>query len=742
MIKITGKILRIIYRNNDFLIAKMVKNDDKSAELTIVGSIYGVDTGEEINVNGKWNEHPKYGKQLQVERWERPIPKTEEQVEQFLASKLIKGCGKKQAKEIVKKYGADAIKVIEDEGVSCLLEIRGIGEKRAEQIVESLKATFEIQNIMMELQPYGITPNMIMRAYKEFKSNTAEVILKNPYELMTLKLVSFQKADEIARRIGIMPNAKCRMEACINHVLRENCFKSGHCYLTEDRLIKETQLALNHNVDPDDQVTIKEIEQTLGQMEIEKTIVIEGNAVFPAYLHNSEVRVAQRISRKMRRRDGGAMPSIEIAIRDYQKREGLVLAEGQRNAIKRLLLENVLILTGGPGTGKTTSVKAIIDVYKQHYKRHSIGLAAPTGRASRKLAEVTGMEAFTIHRMIGMRPNEPEPEFNERNPLPYDLIIIDEVSMVDVKLADLLLSAVADETKILFVGDTDQLPSVGPGNFLRDIFQAGVPHVRLTEIFRQARESQIVTNAHRVNKGKPILLDPKKDDFYFIGREEPAAIAETIKQSILRFLRRGYSAEDLLVLSPMRKGEIGTENMNVILQETLNPPSKHKQEVKRGKTTFREGDKVIQTVNNYEKYVFNGDIGVVKSIETEIDQETSKEQHVLYCRINGEYVAYKDEEINQLELAYSITVHKSQGGQAPIVLMPVSTNHYIMLARNLIYTGITRAEEKVVLVGTKRALEIAIKNNKIVKRNTMLKERITAYIKDIGGPGEDFSVVL
>ena len=739
---VKGKITRIIYLNEDFLIAKLLLNERKS-EITIIGSIYGVDIGEEISVTGEWSEHPKYGKQLQVERWERPVPKTEEQVEQFLASKLIKGCGKKQAKEIVKRYGANAIKVIEREGESCLLDIWGIGKKRAKQIVESIQATFEIQNIMIQLQKYGITPNMIMRAYKEFKSNTAEVILNNPYELMQLKLVGFQRADEIARRIGIMPNSKYRMEACIDHVLRENCSKSGHCYLLEDEVIKATQLALNHNVETDDKVTTQEVEQTLGQMEIGKRVAIEGGAVYPTYLHKSEVRVAQRLSRKMRGSRGGeAMPSVEKAIREYQKREGLVLAEGQRDAIRKILKENILILTGGPGTGKTTSVKAVIDVYKQHYRRHEIGLAAPTGRASRKLAELTGMEASTIHRMIGMRPDEPEPVFNEHNPLPYDLVIVDEMSMVDIRIADLFLSAVSDKTKLLFVGDTDQLPSVGPGNVLRDMLQAGIPHVRLTEIFRQAQKSQIVTNAHRINQGKRILADPEKNDFFFIGREEPEAIAETIRRSVLRFLEKGYTKEDLLVLTPMRRGVIGTVELNSLLQEALNPPSLDKKEVKRGKIIFREGDKVIQNINNYEKDVFNGDIGIVERIATEVDEETDYKHTVTYCRINDEIVPYVDQEIQQIELAYAITVHKSQGGQAPIVIMPVSTSHYIMLARNLIYTGITRAEKKVVLVGTKKALNIAVRNNKIAKRNTKLTERIVTYIGRTEKVGEQMQHIL
>jgi exodeoxyribonuclease V alpha subunit len=389
---------------------------------------------------------------------------------------------------------------------------------------------------------------------------------------------------------------------------------------------------------------------------------------------------------------------------------------------------NVLILTGNPGTGKTVTTKALIDIYRQKNKNAYIGLCAPTGRAARRLAEVTGMEASTIHSMIGFRQGM-EPEHDRHNPLPYDFIIVDEVSMMDIQLAYYLLEAIRPGTKVLFVGDVDQLPSVNPGNFLNDVINAGIPTVKLTEIFRQAQESQIIINAHRINKGQSIIIDESKNDFYFLHKEDPKEIAQLIKKSVLRFIQLGYSIEDILVLSPMKKGPIGTQELNRMLQEAVNPPSPAKDEWKVGKTVFRQGDKVIHTKNNRIKGLNNGEMGIVTRVGIHYDDEGMAHE-ALFCNFMGREVFYLKEELKELQLAYCITIHKSQGGQAPIVIMPVSTSHYIMLARNLIYTAITRAEEKVVMIGTKKALNIAVRNNKILQRNTRLTERLIKELEN------------
>lgn len=640
----------------------------------------------------------------------------------------MKGCGEKRAKQIVDVLGENALDIIMQEGEDCLLPIRGIGHQKASSIVTSVRSSFEVQQIMMELSKYGISTSIVVKAYKEFGSNTLDIIKRNPYQLTKLDLIGFLKADEIAKRLGIMPNSMFRIESCVDYMLKKMCFDFGHCFIPEVELIDGVLKVLNHNTDV--HITRDEVEQGIFQLEENGRVIIEEGGIYPPFLYRSEKRLAQRLLRFMRSgSDNVNMAAIDAAIKDYQVRFKMVLAEGQREAIRKLFTENLLILTGGPGCGKTASVKAVIDVYQRLHSVARIALAAPTGRASRKLTEVTGLDAATIHRLINFRPGE-EPEFNESNPLEADLLIVDEISMMDIQLADLLFRAInPNKTKVLLVGDQDQLPSVNPGNVLKDMLDAGVPHVRLTEVFRQAQNSQIVTNAHRINKGESIVIDPAKQDFYFIQREKPEEIAATIRNSVVRFTQLGYTSADILVLSPMKKGPIGTEELNRVLQETLNPSAPHKEEIAVGKTIFRVGDKIIQTKNNYTKEVFNGDIGTIDRIDYLLDKEGQvTEEKGLYCTINGQMVTYTKEELHELQLAYSITIHKSQGGQAPIVIIPVSTSHYILLARNLIYTGITRAESKVVLVGTKKALQIAINNNKIVARYTRLAKRI---IEDI-----------
>lgn len=717
---LTGIIDRIIYRNADFLIADLKKDGQ---ELTIKGSILGVKQGEEITVYGNWEQHPKYGKQFSVERWERPIPETKEQAIAFLASPLIKGCGEKRARTIVEYLGTNSIERIAEEGTECLTPIRGIGKKKAEKIVDSVISTFEIQKIIAELLQYGITANMAMRLYKAYEANATAVVKENPYNLTDLNLVGFYKADEIAKKIGIPPLSGYRIDACVQFVLKEKCFQMGHCYLPEDELIEETIRVLNHNTN--EKVSEDEVLQSISNLE-EIRIIIEDGCVYPRTLYISEERLSWKLNKMRGFTRGEAMPSVEKLIKDYQKKQNIVLAEKQREAIRELFKENLFILTGNPGTGKTTVIRAMLNIYKELHPKHDIALCAPTGRASRKLAEVTGHPALTIHRLIGLRPGE-EPEFNEEHPLPCQLIVVDEMSMVDVQLASRLLAAIDQNAKVLFVGDVDQLPSVNPGNVLKDMIEADIPNIKLTEIFRQAQESQIVMNAHRVNQGKSLLIDENKSDFYFIQKEDPKTIARLIVKSAVRFLELGYSIEDILVLSSMKKGPIGTVVLNEALQQALNPAGSQKKEWHKGNIIFRQGDKIIQVKNNYTKGVFNGDIGTIVDI-TKVESEEDDMVDTIVCDFMGEKVYYTKEELKELQLAYAITIHKSQGGQAPIVIIPVSTSHYIMLARNLIYTGMTRAESKMVFIGTKKAMSIAVGNNEVTQRNTKLAERIFDHL--------------
>ncbi|RST57360.1 ATP-dependent RecD-like DNA helicase [Siminovitchia terrae] len=720
-----GTLKDVVFRQEDFLIGYM--ETDKRERIKIKGSLYGVEKGEEIAIKGKWETHPKYGRQFAVETWERPIPQTKEQVIAFLASPLVKGCGPKQAVMIYEKLGENAIDIIGEIGESCLEGIRGIGPKRRNKIVESVRSTFEVQKVISELLVYGITAEVAMKAYKEFGPNAAAIIQENPYELIKLDNIGFLKADEIARKIGILPISSFRIDACMEFVLTKTCYSSGHCYVEEHELFKQVELALNHHSSGDDIVTMEEIEQSVLRLDGDTIVIDEDGSIYPKRLFNYETSLARKLSRLRGSRGGEAMSFLEKQITTYQKKNRIILAEKQREAVKRLFFEQMLILTGGPGTGKTTVVKAMIDVFKSVYPKAQIALAAPTGRASRKLSDVTGQEAKTIHSLIGYRPGD-KPEYNNDNKLPANLLVVDEVSMVDLHLMHLLLQAVEDDTKILLVGDTDQLPSVNPGNVLADMIQAGIPTVRLTDVFRQAEESQIVTNAHRINKGKPLLIDTTKNDFYFIRKEQPEHIAQLAVLSVVRFMNLGYDLSDIMVLSPMKKGPVGTITLNQMLRDTINPKTVYTNEWKVGDRVFRVGDKILQKKNNRDKDVYNGDIGIIRAIDKHFDTELNEHIQILTANFGGRNVTYKRGDMDQIELGYAITIHKSQGGEAPIVIIPMTTSHYIMLARNLVYTGLTRAKEKAVFIGTDRAMNMAIANDKITKRNSRLSERIITEI--------------
>lgn len=714
----TGMIEHFFCQKEDFIIARW--RSEKGERFTIVGSLYGADRNELLTIRGQWKMHPKYGQQLEIDYWERPLPKTRDQIISFLCSKFVKGCGPKRAAAIVKHLGEDALGRIMTEGSHCLTAISGINANLAEQIADSIKSNFAIQQVMMKLLPYGITPNMVAKLYKQYGDEAAEIIRNNPYRLTELDQISYLKADEIAEKVGFNLQSPFRIDACIHYLLNERCYTGGHCFVPAKELITKVSELLKQRAP----VSSDAVLDSIIQLSMHKQIEWEGERVYPVSLYHYESKLAQKLA-YMVGRSGEAMPMVETMIRQYQTEHRMVLAEKQREAIRELFRRRFLIVTGNPGTGKTTVVKAMLELYKKKYPDHRIGLAGMLGRVARNLKKLTGLEAETAHMMLGFKPGG-EPQYNEALPLPYDLIFVDEWSMADVQTAYFFFQAVGLHTKVVLIGDSDQLPSVGPGNVLRDMMDAGLPHIRLTEIFRQAQNSQIVMNAHRINQGQPIVVDPLKDDFYFIEQSDPNRIAHLIERSFLRFIEKGYNVQDILVLAPMKKGVIGTEELNTRLQAAVNPPSTQKAEWVLGERVYRQGDKIIKSKrNDYIKGVLNGDIGVVKGVGFARDDEGNvTEEKVLICEIEGKVVQFKQDELSTIRLAYACTIHKTIGGQAPVVIMPVSTSHHRMLQRNLIYTGMTRAERVFVAIGTQKALSIAIQNNQAVNRNTGLSQRI------------------
>lgn len=727
--ELKGTITVYLFQSDNFSIAKF--KTDKGAETVIKGDLHGISPAEVIKVFGVWENHPKYGLQLSVQRWERPIPSTKEQIVKFLTSPLVKGCGEKRAEAIVDKLGEEAIEIINRDGEKALDGIKGIGEKFKKSITESIRTTFEVQKVAKELSEFGITTNIAIQIYKAYESDSVEIIKKNPYRLFSLNLMSFHKVDDLAlNQMNKNYFSLSRIEACINYVLKRECHRGGHSYISEKILIQEVIKELNINQPNDKQVNQDDVEQGIYHLLEKKRVIWEGDRVYHNALFQYEDRAARKLSSMNRKITKGKINITEQDLMNYQKNNQIILSEKQKEGVQSVFENQVTVLTGGPGTGKTTLLKAIIEMYQKKVKKPRITLVAPTGRASKKLSEVTGLDASTIHRAIGIKKVGEEPEFHRRNHLKSDFVIVDEMSMTDIQLLSLLLDAVSYKTRLLFVGDIDQLPSVNPGNVLMDLITAGIPTIQLEEVFRQNENSQIIQNAHRMNRGESLSIDHSKGDFYMIERSNDLAIASTILQSFKRFIELGYSISDILVLSPMKAGEVGTEQLNLRLREELNPKRLKKREIKIGEKIFREGDKVIETENDADRDVYNGDIGVVKKIVAD-SSKSEKSDIVLHCDYSGRLITYTKEQLKSLELAYAITIHKSQGGETPILIMPVTMRHKSMLARNLYYTAITRAKEVVVLVGDYNALNYAIQNQTKGTRNSSLDEMLLEYRKKL-----------
>ncbi len=716
---IEGVLERIVYVNEEtsYTVARLQEKGRKELT-TVVGKLISVAPGETLRLEGSWVRDKKYGEQFRVENYCSIVPASLNGIEKYLGSGMIKGIGAVMARRIVKKFGLETLEIIEDNPRK-LLEVEGIGEFRLSKITQAWEAHKEIKEVMIFLQGHGVSSNYAIKIYKHYGKDSIRVVRENPYRLAAeISGIGFKQADKIARNLGLELNSVIRAEAGVIFVLNQ-LSNEGHVYYPREGLIKKSQKLLD--------IEDKEIiEQAIFELTAQDRVKIEElpggeEAVYLKPLFIAEESSAGQLKALI------STPLLPIqidlvkALAWVKRQSRISLSPEQKLAIEKAVGSKVMIITGGPGTGKTTIVNSIIRILERKGQR--ILLAAPTGRAAKRLSDTTGRPAKTIHRLLEYSPQKGGFQRNRENPLPADLIIVDEASMIDILLLNHLLKAIPLPARLILVGDIDQLPSVGPGNVLKDIINSQqVEVVKLTEIFRQARESLIVVNAHRVNSG--VLPRIKEDEeaglseFYFIEREEPERALEAVLELVSRRIpdRFGFDPmEQTQVLSPMHRGLLGVENLNFELQQRLNPNG---QELVRGARRFRIRDKVIQSINNYEKEVFNGDIGIIEGIDLE-EQELS-------VRFDGRVVGYDFSELDELMLAYAISVHKSQGNEYPAVVIPLLTQHYLLLQRNLLYTAITRAKRLVVIVGVKKALTMAVKNARVKQRYTLLGTRLGA----------------
>ena len=723
--KLRGVVERITYQNpeNGYTVLKCaVKN--YTDLVTVIGNLLDVNVGSVLLIDGNWKVDSKYGRQFVAESWEETLPATVFGIEKYLGSGLIKGVGPKFAKRIVGLFGTDTMDVIECD-ISRLKEVEGIGEKRIRQIHESWERQKEIKNVMLFLQDHGVSTSFAAKIYRQYGNDSIAKVKENPFRLADdIWGIGFKTADSIAEKLGIGKEAFVRLRSGIMYTL-SSLADEGHVYAYKGQLIKRATELL--------EAEESSIVMTLDQMLADKDVISEpvseekGDAIYLPPFYYAEVGVAAKIRKLLqnpaqdrlwtslmeaRKRTGNKALSIDV--KKIEAKIGMEYDEIQADAIRQAAVSKIMILTGGPGTGKTTTTKGIISAYQSFGLK--ILLAAPTGRAAKRMTETTGLEAKTIHRLLECKPPEGYQK-NEENPLEGDVLIVDECSMIDLVLMNSLLKAIPAGMRVVLVGDIDQLPSVGAGNVLRDLIDSGmVPVIRLTRIFRQAQTSRIIMNAHRINEGQmPDLSNGKETDFFFTTKEDPEEAVREIVSLVQHKLSRYYRtpSSQIQVLTPMQKGVVGAMNLNLALQEALNPQGDG---LRRSGFIFRRDDKVMQIRNNYDKEVFNGDIGIIESVD--LQNRTLKvnfDQHV---------VEYESSELDELVHAYATTIHKAQGSEYPIVVMPVLMNHYVMLQRNLIYTGITRAKKILVMVGTRKALACAVRNVTVDRRNTLLKERL------------------
>jgi exodeoxyribonuclease V alpha subunit len=709
---VEGVLERIVYANeeNAWSVIRLSVPGRKEP-ISVVGNLVGIQPGETLRLTGKWVNDPKHGRQFQAASFATVAPTTLAGIEKYLGSGLIRGIGKVMAQRIVELFGQETLQVIEHHPER-LAEVGGLGPKRRGEIQRAWTEQREVQEVMVFLQSHGVSTAHAARIYRAYGSSATELVRRNPYRLATdIRGIGFASADKIAAALGVAPDSPERLAAGLLHLLDE-ASDQGHLYLPLSRLRELAETLLDRTAPPVE-AAVTELAQA-GSVVCEPT----GNdtAVYLRALHTAEAGIASRLSELLAQRILPIQLDLARALEWFERRENIALAPAQRDAIRAGIERPALVITGGPGTGKTTLVRGLVTILER--KGQKVLLAAPTGRAAQRLQEATGHEASTLHRLLEWNARTHSFDRDRDHPLRCDLLLIDEASMLDAALAHQLLKAVPDGGRLIFVGDIDQLPSVGPGSVLGDLIRCDrFEVVRLNEVFRQAEKSLIVVNAHRIRAGQMPIAEAVTDpDFFLIERRQPEEILETIGQLVGQRIPRRFGLDphqDIQVLSPMHRGPLGTERLNAMLRDLLNPSGR---ELVRGGNVLRIGDKVMQTRNNYDLEVWNGDIGKILEID-EVDQ-------VVRVGFDTRTVAYDFGALDELTLAYACSIHKSQGSEYPCVIVPVHTQHYVMLQRNLLYTAITRARRLAILVGEPKALELAVGKGRLRPRYTRLAERL------------------
>ncbi|PKN40983.1 MAG: ATP-dependent RecD-like DNA helicase [Deltaproteobacteria bacterium HGW-Deltaproteobacteria-18] len=718
MSSIQGEVVSVVYHNpeNGYVIAR-VDSPSEPGQINVVGLLGDVAPGESLRMSGEWVEHPKFGRQFKADSCEHLLPASINGIRRFLGSGAIKGIGEKTADRMISRFGSQILDIM-DSDPEQLLEVEGIGPAKLRTIISSWQEKREVRGLMLFLQTHGVATTFAHRIFRHYGVNAVQRLRANPYDLAyDIHGIGFRTADEVALKLGFAEDAPQRLEAGVEYCLRQVADGAGHMFLPRPVLVEEAAKLLNCH-------DLELIEEQIDALVERKRLVIEPlpekgvpEAVFLTYFYRTEREIASRLQGLLDHVSRIDPEKISKAVEREEQRQSLTLSEEQRAAVESACGHKVSIITGGPGTGKTTITRVVVRALKALGLK--ISLAAPTGRAAKRLAEATGFTATTLHRLLRYQPATGF-EFNEEKKLSADVMVVDEVSMLDCGLCLSLLRALPLTCRLVFVGDENQLPSVGAGNVLGDMIESGViPAVRLTHIYRQARESMIVVNAHRINEGEFPLGSPHvppKADFFWVEKENLLELQALVLRMVCERIPEAYGLDpmtDVQVLTPMHKGEVGTIALNRLLQERLNAQGR---ELVRGQRSYRVGDRILQLRNNYDKEVFNGDLGRILAFDSE--------DETLVAEFDGREVEYGFDELDEIGLAYAISVHKSQGSEYPAVVMPVVSQHYMLLQRNLIYTGLTRARKLAVLMGSRRAMHMGLGNERGRQRHTSLAARL------------------